>query len=157
MGYQKSYSLIFNKYWDTFRQRIVEVADTTDSQTENVQRMKDLFSQTIIKMLLEINPDLDINQEDIVYLSTATTHGLAKETNDVVNRLLNDENYPKHYKISDKLLGEPKFVEIIAESDMIPDFDKFAELTTNRIEHITKKADKTQNGKKIIHIENGKK
>ncbi|MBC2856557.1 hypothetical protein H3N56_08875 [Cetobacterium sp. 2A] len=150
MGYQKSYSGVFNKYWDTYRQKVSE--SQSASQAESIQNVKDIFTQTVVKMLLEINPNLNINQNDIVYVSSEVVDGMTDKSDDVKNRLENDENYPKHYKISDKLLGEPEFVKMIEESDLISCFDKFAEITTNRIVHISKEhGHEKANGKRIIH------
>ncbi|MGL6113676.1 hypothetical protein [Cetobacterium sp. SF1] len=147
MGYQKSYSSIFNKYWDFYR-RDVNVADG-NSMAENIQQVKNMFSQTIMKMLLEIDPELDINQNDIQYVSTATLQGMPDDSNSVKDTIKNLFDHPYNFVVSSKLFRDPKFIDMVEHSDLVSCFEKFAELTNKRIIHLQRGIE-SENGKKII-------
>lgn len=147
MGYQKSYSSVFNKYWESYRKDLND--SESNSMAANIQQTKNLFSQTIVNMLKEINPELDIKGEDIEYISSATVQGMPDDSDAVKNRLKEILDHPYHFKFSNKILGDPKFVEIIEYSDMIPSIEKLSEVTTKRIAHIQKGIE-SENGKKIL-------
>lgn len=122
MSYQKSFTEIENKFWGEFKTKL--------NESPKVEDTKKLFSKTVADLLAEIDSEIG-----------------AKYGEFESDLMLVDGGY----SISEKVSENEVFKGLVIISDLPKILERFAEAANHRVTHQLNKAEKAQDGKKIIH------
>lgn len=121
MSYQKSFVEIGNKHWSEFKKNLTESKTVNDT--------KKLFSQTIVQIINEIDPDVNAKYGEFDGDFSLT---------------------PTGFSVSSKIAENEIYKGLVLISDTPAIINRYAEAACHRVTHQSN-ASKEQNTKKIQH------